>query len=185
MCSGEAPPNCRILSNAFWLFVPAVSDLGLKLLPRKGMPEFLFKRVQAKLPYAFNCENPQRVSMWGQHFVFSQNESFKHLRKKSVVPVQAETLPHENYLNAILCQKHLCPVELYQQPVYWALDYALSLVQLPHFLVLSDPFCPKFQFLLEEGYYVVNPGNFGKSSQFVIIYPRQGTIWDSVLPGQR
>lgn len=65
----------------------------------------------------------------------------------------------------------MSPIELYSQPIYWNLDHTLQILKLPNYLILSDPYCPKFNIKLEDNSYVINPGNFGKNSEFVIIYP--------------
>lgn len=80
------------------------------------------------------------------------------------------------------CQQHLCPVEMFSQPICWDYDFTLQIPRLPHFLFLCDPFSVKFNVSLESDSYVINPGNFSKNSEFVIIYPLKNQVLEQKLP---
>lgn len=68
----------------------------------------------------------------------------KHLRNYAVTPVSAQIDIQDHMLRTILCQRHLSPVDLYKNPIYWTHDSDLRITQLPHFLILADNYCDSY-----------------------------------------
>ena len=90
------------LINAYWLFIPSLSSSKLAMLPQKGILSSIFDIIQQKLPNSINLWNPQRLSIFGKEFIFSQNHSYKYLRKQSLVATEDTLTNYELYANTIM-----------------------------------------------------------------------------------
>ena len=166
------PKYCQ---SSSWLFIPGTQDIGLQILPREGLPNFIFEKIRKVLPLAYNCTNPCRVSILGKEFVFSRNDLIKDLRRSSVIKCDENIELEKHFGDTVLSQFHLCPINCYAQPIYWKYDFCLRIHKLPNFLVLGDSFCRQFERKLgddeEDASFIINPGNFAKTTCFVLIYP--------------
>ena len=163
-----------------WLFIPGTQDIGLNILPREGLPNFIYEKIRKTLPLAYNCTNPCRVSIMGKEFMFSRNDILKDLRRNSVVKCNENIELETHFADTLLSQHHLSPINNYAQPIYWKYDYCLNINKLPNFLVLGDSFCRQFERKIgdndEDCSYVMNPGNFAKTTCFLLIYPILNTV---------
>lgn len=79
-------------------------------------------------------------------------------------------------------QANLVPLSYLVQPIYWDFGESLNLNTLPDYLVLADTSAQYTMNRSEEmETTVINPGNFGCSKTFSIIYPHQGRVEENSL----
>lgn len=169
----------KAAKSSVWLFVPAASDLGLPVLPREGLPEYLFERIRKELPLSFNCSNPARAKILGKEMTFLRNDMIKDLRRNAVLPVSQDTEVESAFVQTIVSQGFLSPISQYSQPVFWNYCQSLEIERLPNYLILGDGFCKQFEKKAEnceDAGVVACPGNWGKHGEFLMIYPMLNVI---------
>ena len=164
----------KITQLSAWLFVPSTSDLGLSVLPREGLPSFIYEKIRKVLPLSFNCSNPCRAKILGKEFQFNRNDLVKELRRNAIIQVDSSIEIEQAFTDTVLSQYYLSPVSQYSQPVYWKYDQCLAVDKMPNFMILGEGFCRQFERRLDEeedGSFIVSPGNWGKHSGFAMVYP--------------
>lgn len=170
----------KFCQNSCWIFISGTKDVGLNVLPREGLPSYIYEKIRNTLPLSFNCTNPCRISIFGKEFIFSRNDIIKDLRRNSVLKSDEKFELDRHFADTVIGQHHLSPINSYAQPVFWKFDSALYIRKLPNFLILADSFCRQFERKIgEEGddcCFVNNPGNFAKTTCFNLIYPVLNTV---------
>lgn len=168
----------KFCMSSSWLFVAGTGDLGMNILPREGLPQFLYEKIQKVMPLSYNCTNPCRAAIFGKEFVFCRVDLIKHMRRHSVLKIDENVELDEHFAETLISQSHLCPISLYSQPIYWKFDACLNIRKFPDFLVVGDSFCKQFKRKIGENCegVMMNPGNFAKATCFNLVYPLMNVV---------
>ena len=182
----EKFPN--LMNNCFWVMVPSPTDFSLGILPVKHMIPSIFNKLEKKIPLWINAPNPFRISVFGKQIIFSRKDLTKDLTRSSIARVNDLRNSKLHTINTVISQCHLCPVNMYLQPISCEYDYTLRLLTLPDFLILADGTLDKYVYSPyksedeqddtnmqdtlddnENNNKICNPGSFSKTGNFLIL----------------
>ena len=179
----DAICNCPYLAEmARFIIIPGPQDPGLSIvLPRQCIPEEFSSEMSKKIKHIYFSSNPSRIRYYTQDIVIFREDLLKKIQRNTVnlKPLSEgngnsnngieKCDEYEMLTNTLLKQGHLSPLPLDIRPIYWDLDYTLSLNPLPDLLIVGDV---TDQYVHEhEGTISVNPGSFTSDSSFVCYRP--------------
>lgn len=162
----------RICREVIWLFMPGLNDLGLNVMPRKGLPEKMFLKMSEKIHRVWNGTNPMRFTIFGKEFVICRNDLIKEIRRNSLVECNPEIELDIHLEETIMGQRFLGGNKI---AVVWEKEEEIRIERKPEFFILADNYCKQFERKKNDGW-MINPGNFGKNGCFTMVYPNMELV---------
>ncbi|PWU84361.1 putative DNA polymerase epsilon subunit B [Trypanosoma cruzi] len=160
------------------VLVPGSNDVTglLGVLPQPPIVSVFTRTLQARLKKVFFAPNPCRLRFFTHEIVVTRRDFFRSLQgsgrafNRSVVETPNSISCFESVAKTILDEAHLAPEV--KEGILWKADGALSLLALPHLLVLCDS-TEQWE-CTYKGARVVNPGSFSLASTFLWYTPADG-----------
>lgn len=176
--------NSNLAKNSYIVFIPGPDEFSLfSGFPKHPIIETVINPLKKKLPNIINATNPCRFSVFGKELVVFRDNLNKKLSRNAVNRAKDITENKDNYINTVLSQGSLSPVDLNVTSQIWHLSQSMGILPVPDILILAD-LVEDFN-MLNSGKnqnenckktIVVNPGNFTKDYSFDIIFPLKGSV---------
>jgi len=162
----------NICNNTKFIFIPGPMDVGVSVLPRQPLLNFLAKPLKDKLgSNAFFMSNPCRLRFGSKDILIFREDLANKMRRHCILPPVEDTKLEVHLIHTLCNSSHLCPLPQTSKPIFWNYDHALYLYPLPDIAFIADRYK---QYNIEyEGCKFVNPGSFPMGYRFVNYEPFQ------------
>lgn len=156
--------------NTVFCFVPGNEDIQASCaFPIHTFPEYLQKSIRKNIPNSLFCTNPARLSIFGKDMLFFRDDLQQKLARNSLGPINENKNKHF-YINSLLGQCNLMPLEQNKSPRIWHLAHSLMYAPGVDYLVIGDKE-NSFNFYNEEkAIHYTSPGDFSKDYSYQKIY---------------
>ncbi|ESL10150.1 DNA polymerase epsilon subunit B [Trypanosoma rangeli SC58] len=160
------------------VLVPGPNDVTglLGILPQPPIVGAVTRNLQARLKKVVFASNPCRLRFFTHEMVVTRRDFFRSLRESgrafnwSTADAPNSITAFESVAKTVVDEAHLAPEV--KEGILWKADGALSLLTLPHLLVLCDS-TEQWE-CTYKGVRVVNPGSFSLASTFLWYTPSDG-----------
>jgi len=162
-------------AHAHFVFVPGPDDPTLgsaDVLPRSPLPRALCSALDETLAHAHFTSNPARLTVCGKQMVILREDLLARLRRCTLLPPNEEVSSdlNKHMIETLVCQAHVCPLQMSEAAVYWRLDPALWLHPAPDVLVLAER-SSQYDPIDSNGTLAFNPGSFSAESSWMVYRP--------------